>query len=890
MEKIGHFFRAILRFLVVWFVDTISILVTAWVVSGITIQAVQSQGSFIVATAAALLLGIINFLIRPLLLLIAVPLGWIVVFLAGFIINAVTLMLTSALLPGFTVNSWWSAFIGGLILALVNTIITTLLNLDDDNSFYDNLIQRQARRDAKAIEPDAGRGLVMLETDGLSYYRIKKAIEDGYMPTLKKMMEEDGYKLSRVDCGVPPTTPACQAGILQGNNTNIPAFRWLDKKTGKLLAGGQAAAIVEPILSDGCGLLRDGTSIGNMFSGDAATSILTFSKIRTGTPEDKKQRARDMYLLMRNPYFFVRVLVLYFADVFLELWQGWQQRRKNVQPRLNRLHNGYPFLRAAVNVFLRDIGTYFTILDIVRGTPAMYTLYAGYDEIAHHSGPYTHDADITLRQFDKQVARIKKVIDEKAPRPFELICLSDHGQSFGPTFKQRYGISILDFIKQQMPEGAGVAGSGGGDDGTIGVAIMMDQLDNMEEEKEGGAVARAAIRQGHKTINNTLAMQDSFQETEPANVTLAYGGNGALVYFDLYPRKITLNELNEAYPGMVDRLVEHEGIGFVIAYDDEFTPIAFGKGGARNLSTGEVVGEDPLAPYGDIELRAWQLKRMADFENSGDLILNSTLYPDGTVAALEELIGNHGGLGGEQTDAYMFHPGDMIIPETRSSYEFKTILDARRGLPGPTPVPETAGQPEVSAWSMTTIGRGLIQVGTWLNYAWRAMSLHRDAYQAIAHDPYMTGPALLISLVMQLLLYINLEQTINLPRFIVQYALWFVSVLIIAFAARILRGDIQYTTSLRVVGFAQSAYILLLLAWVPIIGPAARFIAVLLYFFGIWAGMATAAKLKGWRAFLLPVIYFVVFTIGIVFLFAVIQGTIFTFQGVLSNLGLGSLK
>ena len=62
MEKIGHFFRAILRFLVVWFVDTISILVTAWVVSGITIQAVQSQGSFIVATAAALLLGIINFL------------------------------------------------------------------------------------------------------------------------------------------------------------------------------------------------------------------------------------------------------------------------------------------------------------------------------------------------------------------------------------------------------------------------------------------------------------------------------------------------------------------------------------------------------------------------------------------------------------------------------------------------------------------------------------------------------------------------------------------------------------------------------------------------------------------------------------------------------------
>ncbi len=72
--------------------------------------------------------------------------------------------------------------------------------------------------------------------------------------------------------------------------------------------------------------------------------------------------------------------------------------------------------------------------------------------------------------------------------------------------------------------------------------------------------------------------------------------------------------------------------------------------------------------------RARQLRRLADFENSGDLILNSTLYQDGTVAALEELIGNHGGLGGEQTDAYMFHPGDMHVPETSNSYEFKSIL------------------------------------------------------------------------------------------------------------------------------------------------------------------------------------------------------------------------
>jgi uncharacterized membrane protein YvlD (DUF360 family) len=557
MKKISGFFSSIIRFFIFWFISAVSLTITAAVLSGISFQPTNNVPVFIVATVSAFILGIVNLLIRPLLLLIAMPLGWIAVFLLGFFINAITLMITASLVPGLVVDSWWAAFLGGLFLAVFNTIIITLFDLDDDNTFYDNLIQRQAVRFSRKLDLGTGRGLVILETDGASYQRIKKAIDDGYMPTLKQMMEEDGYKLTRVDCGIPPTTPACQAGILQGNNTNIPAFRWLDKKTGKLLAGGQAAAIMEPELSDGNGLLRGGTSIGNMFSGDAATAILTFSKIKTGTPEDKKQRARDMYLLMRNPYFFIRVLVLYFGDVFLELWQSWQQRRKNVQPRLNRLHNAYPFLRAAVNVFLRDIGTYFTILDIVRGTPAMYTLYAGYDEIAHHSGPYTHDADITLRQFDKQVARIKKVIEEKAPRPYELIILSDHGQSFGPTFKQRYGISILDFIKQQMPHGASLSGSGGGDDGTIGVAAMMDELQNMQDEKEGGTVAKAAVRQGKNMINSNLAKQDSFQEVKPANITLAYGGNGALVYFDLFPRKITLNELNAAYPGLVDKIIAH---------------------------------------------------------------------------------------------------------------------------------------------------------------------------------------------------------------------------------------------------------------------------------------------------------------------------------------------
>jgi uncharacterized membrane protein YvlD (DUF360 family) len=746
MKTLAHLGWSLLRFLIVWFIDALSLLVTAWLLPNVNLQPANNLPVFVVATAAAFVLGIINFLVRPLLLLLALPLGWMAFFLGGFFLNAVVLWLAGSLMPGLEVIGFWGAFIGSLVLSLINTILTTILAIDDDDSFYENLVQRQAARQAGKTEQGEGRGLVMLEVDGLSYPRIQKAIDDGWMPTLKQMMDEEGYRLSRIDCGVPPTTPACQAGILQGNNTNIPAFRWLDRKTGKMLAGGGAAAVIEPILSDGNGLLRGGSSIGNMFSGDAAKSILTFSKIKTGTPEDKRQRARDLYMLMRNPYFFTRVLVLFFGDIFVELWQGWQQRRRDVRPRLNRLHNGYPLLRAAATVFMRDIATYFTILDILRGMPAISTLYFGFDEVAHHSGPYTRDADLVLRQCDQQVARIKRVIEQKARRPYEMLLLSDHGQSYGDTFEQRYGMTILEFIEQQLPQGTSLAGSGGGDDGTLGVAAMLNELENMQENEQGGRVSRAAIQQAQKVIASSLNRQESFQAYKPARVTFSYGGNAGLVYFDLAPRRLMVNELNAAYPGMIDRLIQHEGIGFVIGFDDDRLPIVFGKQGARNLHTGDVVGEDPLLPYGDVDLRAWQLRRVAEFENSGDLILNSALYPDGSVAALEELIGNHGGLGGEQTDAYLFHPADMRVPETRNAYEFKAILDARRGLPGLAPKPPRAVAVEANPWALSTLGRGLGQVGKWLGLAARSITLSREAFREIATDAFMTGPALVITL------------------------------------------------------------------------------------------------------------------------------------------------
>lgn len=880
-----NFIQYLFRLITFWLINTLSLLATSLIIPGISFNQVENTSILAVATATSLILAVVNLLIRPLLLLIAVPFGWIIVFISGFLIDGIVLIITSAIMPGFEVSSLWTAFWGSIFMSFVNMILIMLFSIDDQDSFYENLILRKAAKEVREIGDNPGRGIVMFEIDGLGYPEITQAIENGYLPTVKELMDEYDYKVSKVDCGVPSTTPACQAGIMLGNNKNIPAFRWLDKKTNRILAGGTAAAEIEPILSDGNGLLREGSSFCNMFSGDAKKSILTFSKIKAGSPEEKKERARDLYLLMRNPYFITRVFSLFFLDVFRELWEGWQQKRKNIQPRLNRLHEAYPFLRAATNVFLREIGAYLTVLDIIRGTPVIYTLFAGYDEVAHHSGPSTKDAMLTLRHFDKTLAAIIKIIKEKAPRPYELIILSDHGQSFGATFKQRYDIDILSFIKQSLPKDASAISSGGGDDGSYTVSAMMLELENIENTGTAGKIGNSVIENTKKIFGKNLEQREGGKDINPANITLCYSGNLAHVYFDIAPRKLALDELNAAYPGMVDQIVQHEGVGFVIAYENDGVPVAFGKNGARNLYTGDVIGEDPLLPFGDVNFRSEQLVYMANFENSGDLILNSTIYPDGTVAAFEELIGSHGGIGGPQTDAFIFHPPDMEIPTTKNSHEFKAILDKRRGLPGsPFDIKSKVDEEQsVNAWSLATLLKGLGQFKRWLSYIPLVLLFNGNIYKEIGADFYMTAPALLIALIAQTLESFNSQGLFSISDIAIRYSLWLVAVLFLYTATHILRGKADYSTTLRISGFTLSAHIFELLGLIPAFSQFGHFLSLVITLFGVWYGISIVNNLKGWKTILLPLIYLISVVVLFVFIQSAISGTTLTIDLLTKN-------
>ena len=344
-----------------------------------------------------------------------------------------------------------------------------------------------------------------------------------------------------------------------GENYDIPAYRWYDKAKGKLYVSADDASELNGRYAHGNGLMRQGSSIMNMMDGDAETSLFTMANMFEAGAAEKQRRAQDIALLMLDPYFLTRALALFFVELVRELWQGWQQKRKHVQPRLNRLKDWYPFVRAAMCSLMRDISANLAILDIMRGAPAIYMLYLGYDEVAHHSGPWTSDAFGDLKRLDKTFARLKSVVDNKAPKPYAFIILSDHGQSFGATFKQRYGVSIKEFIEQLLPKGTTVAQAIGGDRGAMGLRGVAGELGNVSQSGVGSGFDRAVATQGQKLAQRGVDLTAVAEQAMDADVTAYGSGNAAQIYFHLYPRKILLSELNTAFPGMVDALVQHRG-------------------------------------------------------------------------------------------------------------------------------------------------------------------------------------------------------------------------------------------------------------------------------------------------------------------------------------------
>jgi uncharacterized membrane protein YvlD (DUF360 family) len=610
------------------------------------------------AVMAVILMALFNAIVRPVVLTLAAPVSLILVAVLVLVLQVIAFLIVANYAPGVHVDGFVVALIASFIYAIINTILTAILGIDSGGSYYGLLVQRLMvkRSTGRSDKP----GLVIIQIDGLAHPILAGRMRAGSVNTMASMVRDGSHKLSRWEAILPSMTSASQAGILHGNNDTIPAFRWYERDREHLMASSNPAdaTLIVSRVSNGEGLLsNNGASICNLMTGDATRSYLTTAAIKAeGGGIGDSQAFMSFFF---SPTGYLRSFTLFLGEFFKEMIQARRTRRAGIRPQMHRGMK-YAGMRAASNVILRDVNTALIIDEMYRGTNVIYADFTDYDELAHHCGPERVESFEALDGVDRAIASLVKATDE-APRPYKFIVLSDHGQSLGETFLQRYGVSLGEYVRGLMSGRATLIQTKTKAEGSVFVNSFLSEI--TKSRGVGPTVARAALK--GKTTDGVVDLDA--EEGEPpvadaSSIAVVGSGNLGLVWFTGHDHRLTVEELEELHPGLVAAVAAHPGVGLLLVRSKAFGAVVFGPNGTRYLDEDRVEGEDPTTIFGPHTIMS--LKREDAMTHAPDLLLLSQYDPElGEVAAFEELIGSHGGLGGPQTEPFILHPVEWTLDE-----------------------------------------------------------------------------------------------------------------------------------------------------------------------------------------------------------------------------------
>jgi uncharacterized membrane protein YvlD (DUF360 family) len=613
------------RMLARWVVNAAALLIAATLVPGVTVK------SFAGALLALLIITVLSVLVSPLLAALRLPYAAVLQFLLLLFFDAWLLLLAADIAPGqLEVDSFGWALVAVVAAVAVDVALVALFGMNDDDVYALQVVERIARRSGEQVQTSVP-GILFLEIDGLAAPVLRHGMRNGSAPEMSRWIAEGTHRLVEWEPDFSSQTGASQAGILLGSNADIPAFRWVEKETGRLMTCSAPAdcAEIERRHASGRGLLVDGgASRGNLLSGEADHQILTVSRMEAEKHANPGYRA-----FFANGFNVVRSLVLFFWEIVLEWTAALQAIRRDVRPRGHR-GGRYPFLRAAMCVIVRDLIVFGVLGDMMKGRPAVYATFSSYDEVAHHSGLERADTLEALRKLDQQFGRLARA-RRYAPRPYEIVVLSDHGQTQGATFLQRNGYGLEDLVERSLSKGA-VTALAGGDE-------QQSMVLNAVGEATGGSTEP-------KRAKNDVSDRE---------VVVLGSGNLGLVYLMEEKRRLSVEEIEERHPNLIPALREHPHVGFVLAHSSEHGAVALGPRGIRYLDDDRVEGEDPLAGFSPNAPH--HLRRTDSFEHVADLMINSFYDPQlEEGCAFEELISFHGGMGGPQTQPFVLHPSGFF--------------------------------------------------------------------------------------------------------------------------------------------------------------------------------------------------------------------------------------
>jgi hypothetical protein len=505
------------------------------------------------------------------------------------------------------------------------------------------VLRLQAAVDALAGQaPGPGRRFLMVQIDGLSRPVLFRALAEGRMPFLQRLLSRHGFQFHATRAGLPTSTPAFQMAAMYGVRPDIPGFHYHDKRRGADVwfpRAGDAAHVEATQAGGRPGILAGGSAYGCVFTGGAANNLFTAT------------------MLKRPSGGSLRRLVSAFVVLGWVVAKGVVRTLLEVGRALRHALGGqrdwkWVAIKIGMSFWIHEFFTLAVARDLAAGTRAIYVNFLGYDVMAHAYGPRHRRAMRSLRQVDRSLARFGRMIRRRPELAYDLYVLSDHGQVAcrpyvevtGRPLERRLFEAFFDPALQvgQCPPGA---------------PSLRQGLRAYRAHKSPGLLQRF-LNALEEDFPGLLGEPPEVKERDGIRVVSA--GPNAFVYFLGRSEPLGLEEIDARFPGLADRMSRSPGMGFLLARSAS-GPLCLWRGRRFRLARGEA---GPFAGRDDLPRLLRDLGELLAMPSAGDLILYGHGAPEGDVSFINE-VGAHAGPALEEMQTFLIAPPGVRVPALR---------------------------------------------------------------------------------------------------------------------------------------------------------------------------------------------------------------------------------
>ncbi len=521
--------------------------------------------------------------------------------------------------------------------------------LDDLILGLQGAFDRLIRRLRLGAPPVPGRRrLLIVQIDGLSRAVLEDAIARGRVPFLARLLGRRGYQMAPMCAGLPTSTPAFQLAAMYGVRPDIPGFHYHDKRRKSDVyfpRGGDAAHVEQTQAAGRRGIVEGGGTYGCIFTGGAASNLLTFAMIKRPSGAGLIRAASMLVViawvlvkgLIASAVEVARTLLRMIADPESASTAGWK----------------WLAIKLGISVWLRELFTLAVAHDIYAGVPTIYVNYLDYDVAAHAWGPRHRRALQTLRKVDASIQRLWRVLRRVPEHRYDFYVLSDHGQAPSlPYLRLSGGRPIEQSLFEDFfnAGGAAVAASPEPRRGVVAGSLQI-----LRTPRAPGFFQRF-VNYLERDFPWVLGGTRSAREHDGIRVIAA--GPNAFVYFLDTAEPLTLERIDERFPALAARISAAPGVGIVLVRSAA-GPVCFWRGERYGLDT---LGAGPFAKRPDLDRVVEGIGDLMAMPSAGDLVIYGIDAPQGNVSFVAE-VGSHAGPSMEELHTFLIHPAEVKVPK-----------------------------------------------------------------------------------------------------------------------------------------------------------------------------------------------------------------------------------